>query len=122
MHFFTCLSFYYEKRVVIILFCLLFYDIFRFKNLDKLIKSVNEDGRLLAFYSTPAAYVERKREAQILWPEKLDDFFPYSDFKQAFWTGYFTSRPTSKGYIRKLTSFLQAARQLETFLGTTGGE
>jgi hypothetical protein len=27
--------------------------------------------------------------------------------------GYFTSRPTSKGWIRSSTSFLQAARQLE---------
>ncbi len=27
--------------------------------------------------------------------------------------GYFTSRPTSKGYVRTCTSFLQAARQLE---------
>lgn len=27
--------------------------------------------------------------------------------------GYFTSRPTSKGYVRTCTAFLQAARQLE---------
>lgn len=31
--------------------------------------------------------------------------------------GYFTSRPTSKGYIRSATSYLQAARQLEAFMG-----
>ena len=29
------------------------------------------------------------------------------------YAGYFTSRPTSKGWIRSSTSFLQAARQLE---------
>lgn len=31
--------------------------------------------------------------------------------------GYFTSRPTSKGFIRSATSYLQAARQLEAFAG-----
>ena len=31
--------------------------------------------------------------------------------------GYFTSRPASKGYIRSATSYLQAARQLESFMG-----
>ena len=39
----------------------------------------------------------------------------YSLFNQQ--TGYFTSRPTSKGYIRKATSFLQAARQIEALVG-----
>lgn len=33
--------------------------------------------------------------------------------------GYFTSRPTSKGWIRSSTSFLQAARHLEV-LGVKG--
>ena len=31
--------------------------------------------------------------------------------------GYFSSRPTSKAYIRSATSYLQAARQLEAFVG-----
>lgn len=31
--------------------------------------------------------------------------------------GYFTSRPASKGFIRAATSYLQAARQLEAFMG-----
>ena len=33
--------------------------------------------------------------------------------ESALAAGYFTSRPTSKGWIRSSTSFLQAARQLE---------
>jgi hypothetical protein len=36
--------------------------------------------------------------------------------------GYFTSRPASKGFIRSATSFLQAARQLEAFMGLPGKE
>ncbi len=31
--------------------------------------------------------------------------------------GYFTSRPTSKGYVRAASSYLQGARQLEAFVG-----
>jgi hypothetical protein len=32
-------------------------------------------------------------------------------------TGYFTSRPTSKGYIRQATAYLAAARQLQVLGG-----
>lgn len=46
-------------------------------------------------------------------PHAGDDFFPYADGEHAYWTGYFTSRATKKGYIRTMASYLQAARQLE---------
>ena len=104
-----------------------------FSNLDRLMAAVNARGdehgvgttangrRVEVFYSTPYAYVKAKaREAKtdgVTYPVKVDDFFPYSDAPEAFWTGYFTSRPTSKRYIRMATSFLQAARQLEVFVG-----
>ncbi len=100
-----------------------------FKNLDKLIDAVNEHSRkngnstnrrISVFYSTPLDYVKAKASYDSAWPVKVDDFFPYSDAEEAFWTGYFTSRPTSKRYIRQATSFLQAARQLETFLDFNG--
>jgi len=41
------------------------------------------------------------------------DFFPYADSPNAMWTGYFTSRPLFKRYERKMSHFLQYARQLE---------
>lgn len=94
----------------------------QFKNLDKLIHHVNADGRVNAFYSTPAQYVAAKHGYGARWPLKEDDFFPYADFPHAFWTGYFTSRPASKGYIRAATSYLQGARQLEAFIGLPGKE
>lgn len=40
-----------------------------------------------------------------------------TDFATLQCSGYFTSRPTSKGYIRSATSYLQAARQLEVLAG-----
>lgn len=35
-------------------------------------------------------------------------------------TGYLTSRPASRGWIREASTYLQAARQLEAFTKTPG--
>ena len=88
--------------------------------MDKLIRWVNADARVHAFYSTPAAYVAAKHSYNATWPLKRDDFFPYADIPHGYWTGYFTSRPASKGYIRSATAFLQAARQLEAAVAGAG--
>ena len=46
------------------------------------------------------------------WPTKNDDFFPYASDEHGYWTGYFTSRPTSKRMIREASSLLSNAKQL----------
>ena len=48
------------------------------------------------------------------WQVKTDDFFPYSDCEHCFWTGYFTSRTSFKRMERVASSFLLAARQIDT--------
>ena len=84
-----------------------------YKNLDKIIKHVNSLGRgVKAFYSTPQDYVAAKHAYQVKWPLKTDDLFPYADNPHTYWTGYFSSRPTSKAYIRSGTAYLNAARQV----------
>ena len=88
-----------------------------FMNLDKLIHYANADGRVRAFYSTPDAYVRAKAGEDIAWPVKTDDFFPYSDCEDCFWTGYFTSRPNLKRYERAMSAYQLAARQLELLSG-----
>mmetsp|Transcript_40924 Transcript_40924/g.130792 ORF Transcript_40924/g.130792 Transcript_40924/m.130792 type:complete len:522 (+) Transcript_40924:1131-2696(+) len=55
------------------------------------------------------------------WSVKTDDFFPYSDCPHCMWTGYFTSRPTSKGYMRSRTALLNAARQLQVLAAMPQG-
>jgi alpha-mannosidase len=91
-----------------------------YRNLDKIIKASQADGRIHAFYSSPMQYVEAKRaEANagtVQWP--LDsgnnsDFFPYADGPHQFWTGYFTSRPALKRYVRDSSAFLNAMRQVQ---------
>jgi hypothetical protein len=81
------------------------------------------------FYSSPEYYTKCKyEEMQASSPEedsgesisqkvsvsiKEDDFFPYSDSKHSFWTGYFTSRTGFKRMERVASTFLMAARQIQ---------
>ncbi|CAN1839064.1 Probable alpha-mannosidase At5g13980 [Linum perenne] len=97
-----------------------------FRPMDKLIhylnlvifaQDVGLDGRVNAFYSTPSIYTDAKHSANETWPLKAEDFFPYADRANAFWTGYFTSRPALKRYVRVMSGYYLAARQLEFFKG-----
>ncbi|KAI8018947.1 putative alpha-mannosidase [Camellia lanceoleosa] len=88
-----------------------------FRNMDKLIHYVNQDGRVNALYSTPSIYTDAKYAESKSWPLKTDDFFPYADRINAYWTGFFTSRPALKGYVRTMSGYYLAARQLEFFRG-----
>ncbi|XP_058102934.1 alpha-mannosidase At3g26720-like isoform X1 [Magnolia sinica] len=88
-----------------------------FRQMDKLIHYVNKDGRVNALYSTPSIYTDAKHAANESWPLKTDDYFPYADHANAYWTGYFTSRPALKGYVRRMSAYYLAARQLEFLLG-----
>ncbi|KAJ8675630.1 hypothetical protein QAD02_011416 [Eretmocerus hayati] len=85
-----------------------------FKNMDKLIRYVNERNgtNFKAFYSTPSCYLKSLNEHNLTWPVKTDDFFPYASDPHAFWTGYFSSRPTIKYFERVGNNFLQIVKQL----------
>jgi len=83
-----------------------------FTNIDKIIRHVNLDGRVRAFYSTPNEYLLAKLLENSTYPVKDDDFFPYADDDDHFWTGYFTSRPALKRYVRDTSGFLQTVKQL----------
>ncbi|KAJ1295938.1 hypothetical protein BS78_01G260800 [Paspalum vaginatum] len=88
-----------------------------FLNMDKLIEHVNKDGRVHALYSTPSIYTDAKHASNESWPVKYDDYFPYADSNNAYWTGYFTSRPTFKRYVRVYSGYYLAARQIEFLVG-----
>ncbi|XP_050556620.1 lysosomal alpha-mannosidase-like isoform X1 [Spodoptera frugiperda] len=87
-------------------------------NLDKLIKYSNlkaaRDGlNISVFYSTPNCYLKSVKEANPTLPTKKDDFFPYASDPTAYWTGYFTSRPTTKFFEREGNNYLQTMKQLQ---------
>uniref|UniRef100_A0A6N2KXU6 Alpha-mannosidase n=1 Tax=Salix viminalis TaxID=40686 RepID=A0A6N2KXU6_SALVM len=88
-----------------------------FKQMDKFIHYVNKDGRVNALYSTPSIYTDVKNAANESWPLKTDDYFPYADGDNSYWTGFFTSRPALKRYVRQLSGYYLAARQLEFLVG-----
>ncbi|KAL8557447.1 hypothetical protein ACS0TY_004754 [Phlomoides rotata] len=88
-----------------------------FRQMDKLIHYVNIDGRVNALYSTPSIYTDAKYKSDSIWPLKTDDFFPYADDVHVYWTGYFTSRPAIKRYVRMMSGYYLAVRQLEFFKG-----
>ncbi|XP_072954939.1 alpha-mannosidase [Typha angustifolia] len=92
-----------------------------FRQMDKLIHYVNKDDRVHALYSTPSIYTDAKNAANESWPLKYDDYFPYADSSNAYWTGYYTSRPTFKRYIRMLSGYYLAARQIEFLVRTSSG-
>ena len=101
-----------------------------FKNLDKLIKYVRQvcilqacvrssvclslqNGSVNIMYSTPSIYLDALHQAGETWSVKTDDFFPYANNPWSYWTGYFTSRPAFKGYVRTCNNHLQICKQLE---------
>lgn len=97
-----------------------------FKNLDKLIYYVNQQQKqgkkINVFYSTPSCYLKALKQKNETWDIKTDDFFPYASDPHAFWTGYFTSRPSVKGYFRVANNILQVGKQLLTNAGLTSKE
>ncbi|XP_059083104.1 lysosomal alpha-mannosidase-like [Tigriopus californicus] len=86
-----------------------------YQNLDKLIKYVNErsgETNIRAFYSTPSCFLKALNDEGLTWPTKTDDFFPYADGPNSYWSGYFTSRPSFKFHERQTNGMFQAAKQV----------
>jgi len=80
----------------------------------KLAKRVSDTTKTDSNESTRAHISKRGEETSgVQWAIKEDDFFPYSDCENCFWTGFFASRPALKRLERVGSSFLHAARQLE---------
>jgi len=79
-----------------------------FLNIEKLMSFVNTaDMGIKLVYSTPSRYFEKVFEQVNEWPlYENQDFFPYADGDYAYWTGYFTSRPYLKGFIRDAGNYL----------------
>eukprot|EP01052_Picozoa_sp_SAG31_P068375 SAG31_NODE_27185_length_430_cov_0.764350_1_plen_142_part_11 len=101
-----------------------------YHNLDKIIHYVNynasKGGPVVAFYSTPSQYVDAKfaatKKSNVKWEVRHDDIFPLGDNAHAYWSGYFTSRPSLKRQVRFASNFLNSARQMEVLSGVTAAD
>eukprot|EP00727_Mastigamoeba_balamuthi_P008923 m51a1_g4653 putative lysosomal alpha-mannosidase (909) ;mRNA; f:21586-25008 len=84
-----------------------------FRGLDELIAhfAAHPEARINLFYSTPAAYGDAvaARGLQQL-GAKTDDFWPYGDSPDDYWSGYFTSHPAFKRSVRASSALFHAAR------------
>ncbi|XP_077995437.1 lysosomal alpha-mannosidase-like isoform X2 [Glandiceps talaboti] len=90
-----------------------------FKNLDKLIKYVNQredTTNVHVLYSTPACYLLSLNQANKTWTTKAEDFMPIGS-PHDYWSGFYTSRPALKGYVRETSGLLQTCKQLEGLSG-----
>uniref|UniRef100_A0A1I8C1B1 Alpha-mann_mid domain-containing protein n=1 Tax=Meloidogyne hapla TaxID=6305 RepID=A0A1I8C1B1_MELHA len=91
-----------------------------FDNLDKLILAGNKRKNLTnvnIFYSTPTCYLKAlEQTTKPNFPQRDGDFFPYADQPDRYWAGYFSSKPSIKGLIRKSSSLLQVTRALYTLM------
>lgn len=67
-------------------------------------------------YSTPSCYIKAVNEmanttSKRSFLVKSDDFMPYASEEHSFWTGFYTSRPTSKRLERIGNNVLQVINQ-----------
>ncbi len=92
-----------------------------FEYLDGIIEGLNADPakRFNASYSTAADYVAAKLAAGLTLPALVTDLFPYNDDGAGhnMWSGFYTSRPAFKGFVRETSAVLQSARQLQALVG-----
>ena len=58
---------------------------------DKLINYINENFKeIKLLYSTPSLYMKAVNKLNKKYTTKTDDFFPYADSKNSYWTGFYT--------------------------------
>ncbi|KAI6675783.1 hypothetical protein NL676_003689 [Syzygium grande] len=97
------------------------YNLFDYSVLERVNEfvsaAISQDGQVDALYSTPSIYTDAKHAYNDQWPLKTGNFLRYADKINVYWTGYFTSRAALKGYVRMLSGYYLAARQLEFLTG-----
>jgi len=80
-----------------------------FINTDRLIKYFNEEYKdFELIYSTPSQYLKAVHAAKVKMPVKYGDQLPYSEKAFSYWTGFYSSRPVSKGNIRQLDRYVSS--------------
>lgn len=79
--------------------------------MDKIINFTNNFNtkNITFMYSTPSAYIDAIRQNSVQYPIKIDDGFPYNDWSNEYWTGFFSSRPTKKKQTRDFGANMRAS-------------
>jgi hypothetical protein len=117
VQYFKNMALHYKQKEIMHLFGedFQFANAFKyFINIDRMISYLDRHPELgvKIFYSTPSAYIKEINKLNVHYEEKNDDFMPYADTANAYWTGYFTSRPKLKKMVKEAGRFLQTVRTL----------
>ena len=77
-----------------------------YKNIDLLMDAMKQKyGDFIDInYSSLRRFLDSVNSSEKPLALNTHDFFPYADNQDAYWSGYFTSRPTSKRLIREASS------------------
>lgn len=72
-----------------------------YSNIDKLIPYMNKKySNVTLMYSTPSKFIDALYGLNTTWPVRYEDMLPYSAPVNGYWTGFYTSRPTTKRMVR----------------------
>lgn len=83
------------------------------KNASTLINQYGQDyGDMNLFFSTPTRYINEMKKAEVDWPVRHHDMFPYSDSDDVFWAGIYSSRANDKLLFRRSTANLHASNKI----------
>jgi len=82
--------------------------------MENLIKYINENSHvnMKVVMSTPQTYVDALKKQNVTYATYYNDMFPYSDEKNDYWSGIYTSRPTSKKLVKDGSANLHASNKL----------
>jgi len=50
--------------------------------------------------STPSTYIDALKGENVTWPTRYNDMLPYSNKKDNYFTGYYSSRPGTKKFVK----------------------
>mmetsp|Transcript_14834 Transcript_14834/g.23007 ORF Transcript_14834/g.23007 Transcript_14834/m.23007 type:complete len:115 (+) Transcript_14834:1197-1541(+) len=82
--------------------------------MEKLITYVNSHNKvnMKLMASTPQTFVNALKKQNLTYDPQYHDMFPYSDEKNDFWSGFFTSRPTMKKQVKDGSANFHASSKL----------
>jgi alpha-mannosidase len=62
--------------------------------------------------STPSVYITSLKQENIEWPVKTFDLLPYTNDKSHWMTGYYSSRPNFKKFVKDSSALYSAQNHL----------
>ncbi|CAK92599.1 unnamed protein product (macronuclear) [Paramecium tetraurelia] len=85
-----------------------------FQQMDLVINWINnntEKYNMIIEYGTPKQYIQALNQQNISYPFQEEDFLPYSDHPFEYWSGFFSSRPAFKGYVKRMGRYFQQVKR-----------